>query len=87
LGARARDVMIGAVRQAATVACAGSAVGLIASFVLASGLESLLFGVSPHDPLTLMSGVSGLFLVAIAAAAIPARRASSIDPAATLRAD
>jgi len=87
LGARVQDVMLGAVRPAGIVVGAGMFAGLVASWLLASGLNTILFGVSAHDPLTLVMGLAGLFVVALAAATLPARRASMIDPATTLRAD
>jgi hypothetical protein len=63
----------------------GIALALARSGDLECEFESLLFGVSGHDPLTL-AGAAMLFVtVAAAAAAIPARAASRVDPVASLR--
>ena len=50
-------------------------------------LSSLLFGVSPFDPLTYAAVVSALALVALVATWIPARHATKVDPMSALRAD
>jgi putative ABC transport system permease protein len=50
-------------------------------------LESLLFGVVPHDPLTLAGATVTLAVVVVAATLVPARRASRIQPASALRTD
>ena len=63
----------------------GCAVGL-AGAVAASGLlRSLLFGVSPFDPLVLVLAAVGVLLLAVAASALPAFNAASIDPVQALR--
>jgi ABC-type lipoprotein release transport system permease subunit len=48
-------------------------------------MKSLLFGVSPFDPLTLSVAAVGVLLLAIAASGLPALRAASIDPMRALR--
>jgi predicted permease len=67
------------------------ALGLAAGFVLwfpVLGLtEKLVFGLSPHDPLTLAFGMGLLLVVGVAAAAIPAWRAGRIDPMSAIRAE
>ena len=50
-------------------------------------LSSLLFGVSPFDPLTYAAVVAALGLVALVATWIPARHATKVDPMSALRAD
>ena len=61
--------------------------GLIGAWWLARWLESLLFGVRPHDPAT-FAGVAGfLILVSLGAVLVPTRRAMKIDPATALRAE
>jgi len=54
---------------------------------LARGLESLLFGVSPRDLLTIASSASILLIVGLLAAAGPTHRAVRVDPASALRSD
>jgi putative ABC transport system permease protein len=72
--------------EGAQLALAGLALGLLASLALARLLASLLFGVSAHDPATLLSVAALLLLVAIGATALPAWRATRTDPASVLRA-
>jgi putative ABC transport system permease protein len=63
----------------------GVAVAIPCSMLLARLLRSQLFGVSSSDPLTLGAAVLLIALVALVAAIIPARRASSVDPTTALR--
>jgi putative ABC transport system permease protein len=66
---------------------AGLAVGLAGALILTRFMQSLLYGISPTDPITFF-GVAVVLLVAAAAASfIPARRATRIDPIAALRAE
>jgi predicted permease len=67
------------------LAAGGLAVGIPAALVLARSLRSLLFEVPPTDPATLVVVTTVLTAVAFAACAIPARRASRLDPQAALR--
>jgi ABC-type antimicrobial peptide transport system permease subunit len=87
LGARAADVRALVVGQAMTLAVIGVAVGVAAAIALTRVLASLLFGVSASDPLT-FAGVCVLLMMVVAAAAyLPARRATRVDPLVALRAD
>jgi len=63
----------------------GAVLGLAGSFVATRYLGSLLFGLAPHEPVTLSLAVAMLGLVAAAAALIPARRAALTDPLVALR--
>jgi predicted permease len=85
LGAAARSVQWLIVREAIVVVAIGIPIGL-AGFV-ASGklIGSLLYQLSPTDATTLASGVCLLAIVTVAAAFVPARRATQLDPAITLR--
>jgi putative ABC transport system permease protein len=87
LGAREATIVGGVLRDGAMVVGAGIIVGLAGSLALARFLESMLFGISPTDPLALMTVVGGLAVIAMLSAWIPARRASRIDPMAALRID
>ncbi len=71
--------------QALRMALAGVAIGLLGTVFAARSLASLLYGVSPLDPLTLGSASIALLAVALAACALPARRAAAIDPIRALR--
>lgn len=85
LGATARDVVGMVVSQAARLAAAGVVLGLAGGFVAARLLATLLFSVKPSDPGTFAAVGSGLFLVALLASVIPARRATRVDPMEALR--
>jgi ABC-type antimicrobial peptide transport system permease subunit len=63
---------------------AGLALGIIGAFSIRSALESQLYGVSAMDPFVLGSVAVVLGLVSLAACAVPARRASRIDPVIAL---
>ena len=78
-----RDVL----GQALGMAGAGATVGLVVALLGSRLLSSLLFEVSPEDPLSVLGALVVLLFVAIAAAYIPARRATRIDPASALRSD
>jgi putative ABC transport system permease protein len=87
LGANRQSVLRLIVRQGAALAALGIALG-VASAGLASGLlTSLLFGVSPLDPLT-FAGACALFMtITLLASYVPARRAARVDPVNALRHD
>jgi predicted permease len=87
LGAPPRHVRMVVLRQAGLVAGIGAIVGLAAALATSRVMSALLFGVSPTDPLALGGACLVLLAVAAAAAYLPARRATSIDPVRTLRAD
>src|SRR5256884_98661 len=85
LGAQRRDIMRIVLRQGIRATLVGLAIGVIAGLGLTRLLSSLLYGVTPRDWLT-FSGVTILLLfVALAACAIPARRAMRVDPIVALR--
>ena len=87
LGAQQSGVLRLVLRQAMTLVVAGLVVGSVAAYLLARLIQSRLYGVEPHDPLTL--AVVGALLVAMALAAciVPARRAARLDPMIAFRAD
>jgi predicted permease len=87
LGAQPRAVAGMMTRQGLTLTAVGVVAGLLLFAVVARFLQSFLFGVATMDPLTLAA--ASLTLVGIAALAswIPARRASRVDPASSLRAE
>ena len=85
LGAARREVLKMIVRRALKLAGIGVAIGIVAALSLTHLLRTLLFGVSPTDPLVL-GGVSFLLVLsAIFASWIPARRATRVDPMVALR--
>jgi len=64
---------------------AGVIAGLLLSVGVGFGLESLLIGITPMDPITYAGVIGALTIVAAAACLLPARRAASVDPVTTLR--
>jgi putative ABC transport system permease protein len=85
LGARPVDLLKLVVGHATALALVGIAVGLALSFLCTRLISSLLYNVTPHDPLTLGSVSVILLLAAMIASYIPARTTLKIDPIAALR--
>jgi putative ABC transport system permease protein len=85
LGARPRDVAALVLREGAGMAALGVVVGVAAALGLARVLDRLLFETSARDPLAIASVVAVVALVTLAAAWLPARRASRVDPSSALR--
>ncbi len=85
LGAESLDVLKLIARQGMTLALIGVGAGLLASVALTRLMKSLLFGVSPNDPLTFAVIALLLTIVTLLACFIPARRATKIDPIIALR--
>jgi ABC-type antimicrobial peptide transport system permease subunit len=69
----------------AKLAALGCVLGLGGAVAASSPLRSLLFGVSPFDPVVLILAAIGILTMALAASALPAFRAASIDPMQALR--
>jgi predicted permease len=84
LGAPPGGVRWLVVRQGFAVVGAGMAAGLVLTVLLTGSLTTLLFGVSRHDPMTLLAVTVTLGVAALAASWIPAARAGRVDPAVTL---
>jgi putative ABC transport system permease protein len=87
LGATAGSLRQMVVRQALGITLVGAVVGLAIAFAGSRLLASLLFQVTPGDPLTLAGVALLLVAVALLAAYLPARRVTRIDPATVLRAE
>jgi predicted permease len=87
LGARAEDVLRLVLREAAALALVGIAVGLAAAFALSRTLSTLLFNLSPTDPVAFGVAPVVLLLTALVASLLPARRASNVDPIEALRSE
>jgi predicted permease len=86
LGASATDLQGGILLHTLGLTALGLVLGMAASLALTGTLESLLYGVTPSDPLTFTAIGALLLVVAALAAYFPARRASRIDPMVALRA-
>lgn len=72
-------------KSGAKLAVIGCVIGLASSVAAAGLLRSLLFGVSPYDPMMLAVAAIGVMLLSMAASGLPAVRAASIDPMKALR--
>jgi predicted permease len=87
LGAEPRRVMTDVVRDGLAVTFTGVAAGFMAALVAVQLVKSLLFGITPHDPLTLLTAPVSLLLIAVVACLLPAARAAKVDPMIALRAE
>jgi predicted permease len=85
LGATRGAVLLSVLRQSAIVVVMGSAAGIPAAVLSSRSLASLLYGVTPSDASVLAGAVASLLAVAMIAAAVPAWRASRVDPLVALR--
>ena len=73
------------VMQGFQLAALGLVIGAAAAFALTRAMSSILFGVQPADPVTFGATIAILLAVSVAACAIPALRASRVDPLIALR--
>jgi predicted permease len=87
MGAQRWDVQRLMVSHGVRVAAVGAALGALAGLVAGRVLSSLLYGISPRDPLVLFAAVLVPVVVAAVASYLPARRASRVDPVVALRAE
>ena len=85
LGATAGILMRTVFGDAVRVVAAGIGVGVVLLLLAGRFLRALVFGVTPHDPVSVGVGVAMLALVALAAAAVPLRRAATMNPIEALR--
>ncbi len=85
LGAMPGQVLGMILREATWISLAGVAVGLGAALVLAQAVKSMLYGLQPADPVSLICGAGLLIAVGLLASWIPARRAAKIQPMEALR--
>ena len=85
LGAESRALLALVLGQGARLAATGAALGLVGALAATRVLRAVLFGVSPTDPLTLAAVVAAMCAVGVAAAYVPARRATRVDPMVSLR--
>ena len=85
LGASPARVLRTALGEAVAVTVAGVLVGLGGAALAGRGLGSLLFGVTPFDPLTFTAGAAAVAVLAVTAAWLPARRTAEVSPAELMR--
>jgi ABC-type antimicrobial peptide transport system permease subunit len=94
LGANRGDVLRWVLRRGAALAGIGVATGTLAALLVTRAMagislarSSIIYGVHPWDPITILSVVVVLMLVALLASYVPARRAASVDPMQALRSE
>jgi ABC-type lipoprotein release transport system permease subunit len=87
LGASRGGVLLLALLDGAKVALIGALAGIPLALMLASSVRNMLYGVASFDPLTVSIVLAALLIVVLGASIVPARRASLIDPARTMRTD
>ncbi len=87
LGADQSSVLAQVMRQGLTLTTVGVVAGLAGAFALNRLIASLLYGVQPTDPVTMVAVIATITLVAAVACWIPAWRASRVDPNVVLRDD
>jgi putative ABC transport system permease protein len=87
LGASPRHVVRHVMKGGLLVCVAGVAVGALAALAVGQLLASVLFGIRPNDPITIVSTVGVLLAIAALASWLPARRAARVDPCVALKAD
>ncbi|MDE3196690.1 MAG: ABC transporter permease [Acidobacteriota bacterium] len=85
LGATRRDILAMVVKRGMELAGTGIVLGIAGAYALARAMTALLFGITPHDPAAFTAASLFLAAVALTACAIPARRATGIDPMKALR--
>ena len=85
LGATPRNILFLVLKKGMGLTLIGVAIGVAASFAFTRWMSSMLFGVKASDPLTFVAVPLLLGLVALLACAIPARRATKVDPMVALR--
>ena len=87
LGADRSNVLVHVLRNAALMVCIGLVVGVAGAFGLMGLMRSLLFEVSPLDPLAFTLAIVAMVVVGLLAALIPASKASRVDPVSAIRSE
>jgi predicted permease len=86
LGAESARVQRMILKEGGVLLLIGLVLGVVGAFIAGGVIRGLLFGVTPHDPVTLIGVAVMMAAIGISACWIPARRASRIDPAIAMRA-
>jgi ABC-type antimicrobial peptide transport system permease subunit len=85
LGAQKRDILSLIIRHGMKLALVGVGLGVVAALGLTRVMRSLLYQVTPTDPLTFAAVTLLLVVITLAACWLPARRAAQVDPMTSLR--
>jgi putative ABC transport system permease protein len=75
------------VRQGFMLAATGIVFGLVGAFGVARVIRTLLYRVTPTDPVSFLGVAAFLAIIAVLASYLPARRATTVDPVVALRSD
>jgi ABC-type antimicrobial peptide transport system permease subunit len=87
LGGRPRRIAASVLMDGGIYAAAGLAVGLPAAFALARLMHSVVFGITTHDPATFIALSVAVVSATVLGCALPARRATRVNPLAAIRAE
>jgi ABC-type antimicrobial peptide transport system permease subunit len=85
LGAERRNVLLLILREAGWLLAVGLGLGTALALGLARTASSLLYGLRPNDPMTILAAVTAMAVVALGASYVPARRAARLEPMRALR--
>jgi ABC-type antimicrobial peptide transport system permease subunit len=85
MGARRTQMRTMILRESSLLALAGIVAGVAGALLFTRAIRSMLYGVTPNDPLTVIAGVALLLAIALVASWIPAARAASVEPMEALR--
>ena len=85
IGASSRSVAWSVVTESLMLAVAGCGVGALGVAAVSQLARSVLFGIAPQDPLTLVTTAAVLLTSVLAASWLPARRAATINPVSAMR--
>jgi predicted permease len=85
LGAASRDVVWLVMKEVVVLTGIGIAIALAGAWALTRTVKSQLYGIEPHDPLTIAGAILAIAIVALLAGYVPARRATLVDPIRALR--
>jgi predicted permease len=85
IGATRRDVLRLVLSRMTIVLIAGASIGLVLALMVGGLLTSVIYEISPRDPVTLVTVAVGILVVGVVASWLPAQRALGIDPASALR--
>ncbi|HEY1730129.1 MAG TPA: ABC transporter permease [Terriglobales bacterium] len=85
LGANRGRILTMVLREAGVLVLIGVAIGIVISLAVGAEAKSLLYGLKPTDPATLLASILGLCFVAVLATLVPARRAATVHPMVALR--
>jgi ABC-type antimicrobial peptide transport system permease subunit len=85
LGADRRAILFMIMREAGQMVGAALAIGLGLTLLASRAVSSLLYGLTPRDPMSLMGAAAAVVGVAVIATLVPAQRAADLDPMVALR--